>query len=87
MAAPDQAERGIAGREDAARIGRAIAERRRRRGLTQQQLADKAGVSRTFLIALEAGHERAELGKVLAVIDALEVRANSRAARQLLLAG
>jgi hypothetical protein len=38
---------------------------------TQQTLADMAGVSRRFLIDLEAGHNRAELGKTLAVLTTL----------------
>ena len=49
-----------------AQVGAAIRSARRRAGLTQQQLAERAGVSRRWLIALESGHsERAELGKVL----------------------
>ncbi|WP_309926724.1 helix-turn-helix domain-containing protein [Arthrobacter sp. 1088] len=45
--------------------------RRTARGLSQQTLADMAGVSRKFLIDLEAGHDRAELGKTLAVMAAV----------------
>ena len=40
------------------------------RGLTQQQLADDAGVSRKFVADFESGHERAELGKALQLMDA-----------------
>ncbi len=54
-----------------ASAGAIIRTRRQERGLSQQALADKAGVSRKFLIDLEAGHERAELGKTLAVLAAL----------------
>ena len=55
-----------------AQIGAAIRSARRRAGLTQQQLAERAGVSRRWLIALESGHaERAELGKVLDTLDTL----------------
>lgn len=36
-------------------LGAAIAEARRRRGLTQEQLAVSAGVERTYLSRLEAG--------------------------------
>ena len=46
---------------------------RRQQGLTQARLAEKAGVSRLFVIELEGGHPRAELGKVLSVLDALEI--------------
>lgn len=52
-------------------IGAIIRARRQDRGLSQQALADRAGVSRKFLIDLEAGHERAELGKTLAALAAL----------------
>jgi hypothetical protein len=34
-------------------------------------LADAAGVSRKFLVDLESGHERAELGKTMTVLKAL----------------
>lgn len=55
-----------------AQIGAATRSARRRAGLTQQQLAERAGVSRRWLIALESGHsERAELGKVLDTLDTL----------------
>jgi y4mF family transcriptional regulator len=54
-----------------ASAGAIIRTRRQERGLSQKALADKAGVSRKFLIDLEAGHERAELGKTLAVLAAL----------------
>ncbi|WP_196810877.1 helix-turn-helix domain-containing protein [Arthrobacter sp. 35W] len=40
-------------------------------GWTQRALADAAGVSRKFLIDLESGHDRAELGKPMAVPAAL----------------
>lgn len=44
-------------------------------GLTQAQLATKAGVGRRFIVDLEAGHDRAELPKVLSVLDALDIHA------------
>ncbi|WP_461171221.1 helix-turn-helix domain-containing protein [Arthrobacter sp. Z1-15] len=43
---------------------------RSQRGLTQQQLADDAGVSRKFVADFESGHERAELGKALQLMQA-----------------
>lgn len=55
----------------AATVGTVIRDARRAQRLTQVQLAQKAHVSRTFLIALEEGHPRAALGKVLDVFDAL----------------
>lgn len=51
--------------------GAAIRSARRAAGLTQAELARRAGVGRQWLVALEKGHERAELGKVLAVLQAL----------------
>lgn len=54
-----------------ATVGAIIRARRRDRGLSQQSLAETAGVSRKFLMDLEAGHERAELGKTLAIFAAL----------------
>ena len=54
-----------------AAVGAIIRARRHDRGLSQQALAHRAGVSRKFLMDLEAGHERAELGKTLAILAAL----------------
>ncbi|WP_370524013.1 type II toxin-antitoxin system Y4mF family antitoxin [Cellulomonas sp. APG4] len=55
----------------AADTAAAIRAARRARGLTQAQLAERAGVGRQWLVALEKGHDRAELGKVIAVLSAL----------------
>ena len=56
------------------RLGAALRDARREAGLTQVQLAAKAGVSRAWLIEIEAGaSERAELGKVLATVRALDL--------------
>ncbi|MHC6220587.1 helix-turn-helix domain-containing protein [Arthrobacter sp. MMS24-S77] len=54
-----------------AAAGAIIRARRQERGLSQQSLAEAAGVSRKFLVDLEAGHERAELGKTMAVLHTL----------------
>ncbi len=43
--------------------------------LTQAQLAMRAKVGRRFVVDLEAGHPRAELAKVLAVLDVLDIHA------------
>lgn len=40
-------------------------------GLTQQQLADRARVSRPWVVTVEGGHLRAELGKLLALFAEL----------------
>lgn len=52
-------------------VGAAIRAERKTQDLTQAQLAQKAHVSRSFLIELEEGHPGAALGKVLSVFDAL----------------
>ncbi|MHA7304290.1 helix-turn-helix transcriptional regulator [Arthrobacter sp. TMN-49] len=54
-----------------AAAGALIRAQRMEQGWTQQALADAAGVSRKFLIDLESGHERAELGKTMAVLASL----------------
>lgn len=55
-----------------AQIGAAIRGARAREGLTQTELAERAGVSRRWLITVEQGRtERAELGKILDTLDAL----------------
>ncbi|MGO4859783.1 type II toxin-antitoxin system Y4mF family antitoxin [Arthrobacter sp. 2MCAF14] len=54
-----------------AAAGAIIRARRQERGLSQQSLAESAGVSRKFIVDLEAGHERAELGKTMAVLHTL----------------
>lgn len=52
-------------------IGIAIRDTRKRQGLRQDQLAGAAGVGLRFLIELEAGKDTAQLGKTLAVLNAL----------------
>ncbi|MEW6581692.1 MAG: helix-turn-helix domain-containing protein [Actinomycetota bacterium] len=51
-----------------------IKARRAELGLTQAQLAERAGVSRWWVGGIEAGRARAELALVLRVLDALELR-------------
>lgn len=57
--------------DTSAALGAIIRARRQDLGLSQQSLAADAGVSRKFIIDLESGHERAELGKTLAILTAL----------------
>ena len=54
-------------------FGEAIRLFRKRRGLTQQQVADMAGCSLMYVSNLERGKATAELGKALAILDALDV--------------
>ncbi len=52
-------------------IGLIIRDRRRRLGLNQSDLAAKAGVGRQWLIAVEQGKPRAEIGMILRTLNAL----------------
>jgi len=52
-------------------IGRAFAERRLRLRLTQQQLADLAGVSRYSIQSLERGSGSTKIGSVVEIADVL----------------
>ncbi|MBG0741063.1 helix-turn-helix transcriptional regulator [Paeniglutamicibacter antarcticus] len=54
-------------------LGATVRRVRKRQDITQMELARMAGVSRSFIIELEDGHPRAELGKVLIVLNALEI--------------
>lgn len=57
---------------DLVALGAAVRDARRARGWTQAELAERARVSRRFVIALErASSSRAELGRVLAVLRTL----------------
>ena len=54
-------------------LGAVIRERRKQLKRNQASLANEIGVSRQWLIELEHGHPRAELGLVLRVLDALGI--------------
>jgi y4mF family transcriptional regulator len=55
-------------------VGGLIREARRARGMTQEDLADSAGVTRRWLTDIERGIKaRAELGLVLATLSTLGV--------------
>ena len=54
-------------------FGEAIRFFRKRRGLTQQQVADMVGCSLMYVSNLERGKPTAELGKALRILDALDV--------------
>lgn len=55
-------------------LGAVVRDRRRQLKLLQADFAKQIGVSRQWLIALEGGHARAELGLVLRALDALNIR-------------
>lgn len=56
-------------------VAMAVRDTRREMGLSQAQLAHNAGVGRRFIVDVEAGHHRAELGKVLDVLNVLDIHA------------
>lgn len=64
-------------------VGASLREARLAAGLTQRDAANAAGVGREWIVAVEAGHERAELGKVLRLAEAvglsLELRPTGQA--------
>jgi y4mF family transcriptional regulator len=57
-------------------LGAAIRGERRRRGLTQAQLAAAVGVTRAWVIAMEQGKPGAELTLVLRTLAALDLVAD-----------
>lgn len=56
-------------------VARVVQAERKARGMTQADLARRAGVGRRFIHDIENGHPRAELGKVLVVLETLNVHA------------
>ena len=54
-------------------LGAVIRDNRRLLGLGQQALADRIGVSRQWVVEVEKGKPRAEVGLVLRALDALGV--------------
>jgi HTH-type transcriptional regulator/antitoxin HipB len=54
-------------------LGAAIRSRRRALRLTQADLAARAEVSRQWLVEIESGHPRAEIGRLLGVLEVLRL--------------
>lgn len=54
-------------------FGLMIRQARRARGMTQQQLARAAAVGRQWIVEIEAGKPRAEVGRVLQTLAALDL--------------
>jgi HTH-type transcriptional regulator/antitoxin HipB len=52
-------------------LGLLVRTRRQDLRLSQQDVASRAGVSRPWLVSVEAGHPRAELGKLLDLLAEL----------------
>lgn len=57
-----------------ASLGQAVRHYRQKAGLTQAELAERAGLNRTYLSALEQGHETEQLKRLLRVLRQLGVR-------------
>lgn len=57
-----------------ASLGAAIRHYRKAAGLTQAELAERAGLNRTYLSDLERGRETEQLRRVLRVLKQLGVR-------------
>jgi len=55
-------------------LGAVIRDRRKQLELDQAAFARKIGVSRQWVIDVEKGHARAQLGLVLRAIDALNIQ-------------
>jgi y4mF family transcriptional regulator len=55
-------------------LGAVIRERRKQLKLDQATFAKRIGVSRQWIIEVESGHARAELGLVLRAVDALDIQ-------------
>ena len=58
-------------------LGAVIRDRRHELGLGQADLAERIGVSRQWVIGVEQGRARAELGLVLRALDSLAIRLNT----------
>jgi len=55
-------------------LGQVVREARKRQGLRQDELAGAANVGVRFIVDLEGGKSTAQLGKALAVLQALGLR-------------
>ena len=54
-------------------LARRLREARRKRGLTQAELAEKAGMTRTALVTVERGKQRLAVHHLVALANALEM--------------
>ena len=53
-------------------MGKRLAQLREDKGMTQKQLADRAGISVTFLSEVENGKRNISMGKLLSIADELD---------------
>lgn len=56
------------------RLGRKIQKVRRQKGLTQEKLAEKIGVSTTWIGYIETGYRRPNLKLIYKIANALEIK-------------
>ena len=63
-------------------LGLIIRGRRRELGLSQSALAEKSGVGRQWLVAVERGKARAEIGLVLRTLAALDIELSAHGNEQ-----
>jgi HTH-type transcriptional regulator/antitoxin HipB len=61
-----------------AEVGAVIRDRRKHLKLNQATFARRIGVSRQWVIQIERGRPRAELGLVLRALDALDIQLDAR---------
>jgi HTH-type transcriptional regulator/antitoxin HipB len=59
-------------------VGLVLRERRRELGLTQAELAERIGASRQWIIRVEQGNQRSDVGLVLKAIAALRLTLDVR---------
>ena len=59
-------------------LGALIRQTRRARGLTQHQVAAKAGVGPRFISEFESGKPTAELGKALDILSSLQIKIDAK---------
>lgn len=60
----------------AEQLGMTIRLKRKEKGLSQNRLAELLGVERKWVLRVEAGNPKAELGLVLRTLNALSLRAS-----------
>lgn len=63
-------------------LGAFLSARRKELGMTQQEVAEKAGVSRALLVRVEQGNLRTEAFKILAIAHALGLEVQLSAAQE-----
>ncbi|MGH2846147.1 MAG: helix-turn-helix domain-containing protein [Thermoleophilaceae bacterium] len=64
-----------------AALGRAVRELRLQRGMSQEGLADRSDLHRTYVGGIERGERNVSFGNLLRLADALDVRLSDLVAR------